>query len=64
MAERASTPGAAYPPAFGLAVQTRGQRIGQLWKETLRYHKNVAYLHEMRQVREAAEWLLANVSEL
>ena len=55
VAERAETPGAAYPPAFGREVQSCGQRVGQLWSETLRYHKNLAYLYEMVQVREAAE---------
>jgi hypothetical protein len=58
--ERAATPGAAYPPALGREVQACGQRIGRLWSETLRYHKNLAYLHEVAQVRQAAEWLLAN----
>jgi len=41
-------------------VQSCGQGIGQLWSEALRYHKNVAYVYEMNQVREAAEWLLVN----
>jgi hypothetical protein len=45
---------------FDQEVQMCGQDIGELWSETLRYHKNVAYLYEMRQVREAAEWLLLN----
>jgi hypothetical protein len=64
VAERAATPGAAYPHPFDLEVQSCGQRIGQLWSETLRYHKNLAYLHEVRQVREAAEWLLTNAHAL
>jgi hypothetical protein len=62
--EHAATPGAAYPPLFGQEVQACGQSIGLLWSETLRYHKNVAYLHEMNQVREAAEWLLVNSDAL
>lgn len=41
-----------------------GQRIGQLWAETLRYHQNVAYLHEVQQVQNAVEWLRANADEL
>ena len=64
IAEHAATPGAAYPPLFGQEVQACGQSIGQLWSETLRYHKNVAYLYEMNQVREAAEWLLVNSNAL
>jgi hypothetical protein len=58
--ERAAAPGAAYAPPFAVDVQRHGQRIGRLWSETLRYHKNLAYLYEVRQVREAAEWLLVN----
>lgn len=61
---RAASPISAYPVAFGLEVQRRGQRIGQLWSETLRYHKNHAYLHEVSQVREATEWLLINSKAL
>lgn len=60
VAQRAATPGAAYPPLLGQEVQACGQSIGQLWSETLRYHKNLAYVYEMNQVREAAEWLLVN----
>jgi hypothetical protein len=60
IAERAALPGAAYVHSFGQDVQAAGQRIGQLWTESLRYHKNLAYLFEVNQVREAAEWLLAN----
>jgi hypothetical protein len=60
VAERAALPGAGYVHPFGLEVQGCGQRVGQLWSETLRYHKNLAYVFEMNQVREAAEWLLAN----
>ena len=54
----------AFAPALGLDVQRQGQRIEQLWRETLRYRKNFAYVHEVRQVREAAEWFLVNVHEL
>ncbi len=57
---RAANPATAYAAGFALDVQTHGQRIGHLWRETLRYHKNVAYRHEVRQVREATEWFLMN----
>jgi len=60
VAERATMPGAAYIPPFGQELQDCGQRIGQLWSETLRYHGNLAYVYEMLQVREAVEWLLLN----
>ncbi len=64
IAEHAATPGAAYPPLFGREVQACGQRIGQLWSESLRYHKNQAYWYEVNQVREATEWLLVNSENL
>jgi hypothetical protein len=58
---RAATPGMAYAtPGFGIEVQRRGQRLEHLWSETLRYHKNIAYLYEVRQVQEVAEWLLVH----
>jgi len=57
---RALAPATAFAPALAHDVQRRGQRIGQLWSETLRYRKNYAYLYEVRQAREAAEWLLVN----
>src|SRR5947209_17216833 len=62
--ERAATPGAAYGQQFGQDVQACGQGIGQLWRETLRYHKNVAYSYEVSQVRDAAEWLLIHSDAL
>ena len=60
--ERAThpNPATAYSADFGNQVQANGQRISQLWNETLRYHKNKPYAYEIRQVREAAEWLLVN----
>jgi hypothetical protein len=60
VAERALEPATAYATKFGLDVQRQGQRIGQLWRETLRYSGNLAYSHEVTQVRNAAEWLLVN----
>jgi hypothetical protein len=62
--ERIATPGAAYPPLRRAEVESCGERIGDLWRETLRYHKNVAYEYEMRQVRQATEWLLSHSDEL
>jgi hypothetical protein len=60
VAVRALSPATMFPPALALGVQRRGQRIGLLWSETLRYRMNYAYLHEVQQTREAAEWLLVN----
>jgi hypothetical protein len=61
---RAPAPARAYPVPFGQEVQRYGQRLGHLWRETLRYRKNHAYPHEVRQVREAAEWFLTHSSML
>ena len=60
VAARAASAATALPTSLGLEVQNRGQRIGALWCETLRYRRNHAYLYEVRQVREAAEWFLVN----
>ena len=64
VAERAATPGKALPPAISRQIQACGQRIGELWNESLRYHSNLAYHHEVTKVRLAAEWLLVNLSFL
>ncbi len=64
VAERAATPGRAYAPAVAQQVQTCGQRIGQLWNESLRYHNNLAYQHEVTRVRLATEWLLVTLGSL
>lgn len=64
IAVRALSPATVYPTVFALAVQRCGQRVEQLWRETLRYRKNDAYLYEVRQVREAAEWLLVHAPDL
>ena len=57
---RSHSAGVAYPvPGFGDEVRLRGRRLEPLWSETLRYHKNIAYLHEVERVMEAAGWLLS-----
>lgn len=61
---RATNPATAYPPDFALAVQTNAQRIGRLWRENLRYHKNIAYQFEVSQMRDATEWMLVNSNNL
>ncbi len=63
VAERISL-GVPYPPFFEAEVQKHGQHVGQHWSETLRYHKNVAYLYEVTQVREATEWFVVNSDTL
>jgi len=61
---RAATPGGAFSARFGVQVQRCGQRISELWRETLRYHKNVAYEHEVDHVRGAVSWLLSHEQSL
>jgi len=38
--------------------------IYQGWRESIRYHKNIAYPHELERIAKAAEWLIANASKL
>ena len=62
---RAGTPGLAYAdPPFGSEVAARAQSLYSLWSETIRYHKNMAHLHEVALARGEAEWLLAHSLEL
>ena len=61
---RALAPATAFAAPFALEVQRHGQRIEQLWRETLRYRKNYAYLYEVRQVRESTEWYLIHSPRL
>jgi hypothetical protein len=62
---RASRPALAYPVAtFGGRVRSAARSLRRVWGETLRYHKNVAYDHELRRARDAASWFLRNSSRL
>ena len=54
----------AYPAGFGERVQACGQRVSQLWNETLRYHKNKPYSYEVAQMRAAVEWLIQHSNNL
>lgn len=64
-ATRVAMPGRAYAdPAFATRMVARCTRLQRVWSEILRYHKNVAYLFELEQVREAAAWLLRNSTQL
>ena len=45
---------------FGSQVLSSGLSIGIIWRENLRYHKNIAYAHELSQVRSASQWLMKN----
>ena len=41
-----------------------GYRLGPLWNERLPYHKNLAYLHEVRRVEAATTWFLVHSDQL
>jgi hypothetical protein len=64
VAARAQNPATAYGPDVAFQVQGCGQAIGQHWNETLRYHKNRAYLHELRRVSQATDWLYIHSLDL
>jgi hypothetical protein len=49
---------------FGDAVVDHGTRIYLRWRETLRYHKNQAYAHEVEKVRDSTTWLLDRSGQL
>ncbi|HVA47790.1 MAG TPA: hypothetical protein VNH11_15585 [Pirellulales bacterium] len=51
--------GASYAdPQFEQSMISRARCVYDRWRETLRYHKNRAYEHEVRQVYAATRWLL------
>ncbi len=54
----------AYPIRFGSRVLSQSLLVQRVWRETLRYHKNVAYEYEVQKVREAAEWFLSQYHDL
>jgi hypothetical protein len=45
-------------------VLARSVRVTRLWRETLRYHPNIAYEHEARTVRQECEWFLRWADDL
>jgi len=62
---RATIPGWAYPqPGFGNDVVAQVRRLHRHWVETLRYHKNVAYPHEVEQAQAGTDWLLLHYPQL
>jgi hypothetical protein len=65
VATRAANPGWGYAnPAFGIQVLAAGTKLQALWSETIRYHGNVPYSHEVSAVTSAAEWLLINSHQI
>lgn len=45
-------------------ILARSVRVLRVWRETLRYHPNTAYGHEVRVVRRECEWFLRWADEL
>ena len=61
VARRQMHPASVYQDvAFEQEVLIRSGRLESIWSETLRYHPNVAYPHEFRQVRSSAEWFVVH----
>lgn len=53
--------GLVYPEVnFAAVLTTNVRTVAQRWTEVLRYHKNVAYLHELNAVRTACSWVVNN----
>ena len=62
---RSLSPQSSYSsPAFGPEVQNCCRTVSKLWSEQLRYHKNVAYRHEVHRMRATVVWLLDRSSQL
>lgn len=58
---RAATPGAMYStPSFASDLLAQVGRISRVWRESLRYHANLAYLFEVHAAQRAVEWLGGN----
>jgi hypothetical protein len=57
--------GPAYPSVgFERDVRRRSAYAGNLWSETIRYHKNKAYRYEVEGMRRVTMWILDRSSEL
>lgn len=52
------------PAAAARQVEDRSARVQLLWRETLRYHPNVAYPWELAEMREHCEWFLGRIDQL
>ncbi len=54
---RATMPHGAYPvPGFSSDIVRLSGQLYRVWRESMRYHKNLAYPYEIAQAREAAHW--------
>ena len=65
VAYRSASPGIPYfDPGFGGKIKRRGMQIEPIWRETLRYHENLAYPHEVERMRSAVAWLVRHSLDL
>ena len=51
-------------PRLSSDIISRSQRVARLWRESLRYHKNIAYVYEVNQMRLQVDWFLENLRKL
>ena len=49
---------------FAGELADRVDTVHARWTEVIRYHKNTAYAHELRQVRDASAWIMTHRTEL
>ncbi len=62
---RTSVPGLRFRDvSLGSTIQFHAIEVNRFWRETIRYHKNIAYRWEAARVRQSVEWLLGNVQVL
>jgi hypothetical protein len=60
-----TTHGPVYPDVrFGVVLIDRVGVVRERWSETIRYHKNTAYEHELERVESACRWLVDHRYEL
>ncbi len=60
-----TTRGPVYPDVgFGALLLNRVTVVRQRWAETIRYHKNTAYQHELERVEYACRWVVDHRYEL
>lgn len=60
IAERAVA-GSTLSAGFSKKMVRAAQKVQRHWRETLRYHGNMAYSFEVIQVKEGTSWLLRNL---
>jgi len=49
---------------MGSQVLAHTKSLDQVWRETIRYHKNVAYPHEANRMLSGVDWLLTHSLDL